>query len=112
MLPSPETLELSSRAAHADRDGAFGEAARDLHGIRRHLDALYAAQDEMYTLYRTSDGRVFDRLGQADDHRVHGDDRRLEVLTARVVKTRPYVDEDDEPESATGAPQDLQEASA
>ena len=32
MLPTPETLELSSRTADADRDGAFGEAARDLHG--------------------------------------------------------------------------------
>lgn len=112
MLPTPETLKLSSRTADADRDGAFGEATRDLHGIRRHLDALYAGQDETYTLYRTADGRVFEWLGQADDHSVHQDDRRLEVLTVRVVTTRPYVDEDDEPESAKGAPQRLQEASA
>ena len=94
MLPAPEALALSARTA--DADGPYGEAARDLHGLRGHLNALYAHQDETYTLYRTTDGRVFEWLGEADDHSVHQDDRGLEVLTVRVVQVRPCVDEDDE----------------
>lgn len=104
MLPTPEALALSARTA--DADGPYGAAARDLHGLRAHLNALYANHDETYTLYRTADGRVFERLGEANEHSVHQDDRGPEVLTVRVVKVRPCVDEDDAADDETAPASD------
>ena len=40
-------------------------------------------------LYRTADGRIFDRPEQADDHSADRDDRGLDMLTALVTSVRP-----------------------
>lgn len=86
VLPTADSLALSARTP--DADGPLGDAARDLHGIRGHLNALFAEQDETLTLFRTTDGRIFDSPEQADDHSVHRDDRGLDVLTVRVSSIR------------------------
>lgn len=95
MLPTVESLALAARTP--DADGPLGDAARDLHGIRVHLNALFAEQDETLTLYRTTDGRVFDSPGQADDHSAHLDDRGLDVLSVRVTSVRPIGERPAEP---------------
>lgn len=100
-LPTPEALALGARTA--DAGGPYGKAARDLHGLRGQLNALYADHDETYTLYRTADGRVFERLGEADEHGVHRDERSLEVLTVRVVKVRRCVDVHDGADGQTAS---------
>ena len=108
MFPAPAAL--AQALGSDDADGPLTDAADDLRGIRDHLDALCAEHDETYTLYRTTDGRVFDRLGEADDRSVQQDDRSLEVLTVRVAKTRPYVDEP-EGEPDVHSPRSSREAS-
>lgn len=95
MLPIVDSPALAARTPGAD--GSVGGAARDLQGIRVHLNALFAEQDETLTLYRTTDGRVFDSPGQADDHSAHLDDRGLDVLSVRVTSVRPIGERPAEP---------------
>lgn len=90
-LSEPEAIALTSRTDEAE--GPYGEAARALLQARDGLNRLYAEHGPSLgaslRLYRTADGRVFDRPEQADDHSVEQEDRGLDVLTALVTSVRP-----------------------
>ena len=90
-LSVPEAVALTSRTEEAD--GPYGDAARALLQARDGLNRLYAAHGPSpgasLRLYRTADGRIFDRPEQADDHSADQDDRGLDMLTALVTSIRP-----------------------
>ena len=90
-LSVPEAAALTSRTDEAD--GPYGDAARALLQARDGLNRLYAEHGPgpgaSLRLYRTADGRIFDRPEQADDHSADRDDRGLDVLTALVTSVRP-----------------------
>lgn len=89
-LSAPRAIAVTCRTEEAE--GAYGDAARALLQARDALNRLYAEHGPgpgaSLRLYRTADGRIFDRPEQADDHSVHLDDRGLDVLTARVTSVR------------------------
>ena len=82
----------------ATAEGSRGPVAKPVRDLMRTLqrlgvtpqpDAQLPDMGTALRLYRTTDGRIFDRPEQADDHSVHQDDRGLDVLRATVTSVRP-----------------------
>ena len=88
----------------ATPEGTRGPTAKPVRDLIRTLqrpsvtserEARGSGTDANLRLYRTTDGRVFDRPEQADDYSVHLDDRGLDVLTAQVFYVRPLGERPD-----------------
>ena len=87
MLPTAESLALSARTA--DADGPFGELASDLHGLRGHLNALYAHQDESYTLWACGlKGPAFDLV---TDYRLDCADSKTLLTQEFEIRSRGFL---------------------